>query len=214
VSRLSFLWGRRARRWAFRAVFAASMALALLAYGIPLWYHTHGQRILVVTSGSMAPTFNTGDAVVITKISPSELRPGQVVTFWPMGHQGNLTTHRIINLLERPDYIYGTTTPIEGPNGEAQVSQYIQTQGDANGDPDYNLTPVANVRGAVTEVKKGWGYPLGYAHSPLGRFLIFAPPLALLLGAELMSWRRRPKPSPTTTSTKTRENRDAVATPA
>lgn len=209
---VSVLWGRRARRWAFRAVFAVSMTLALLAYGVPLWYHVHGQRILVVTSGSMAPTFNAGDAVVITKISPSELRPGQVVTFWPIGHKGALTTHRIINLLERPDYVYGTTTPITDVNGKAQSTQYIRTQGDANGDADFDLTPVANVRGAVTEVKKGWGYPLGYAHSPLGRFLIFAPPLVLLLMAELLSWRRRAHPEPT--DARNRENRDVVASPA
>jgi signal peptidase len=191
------------------------MTLALLAYGVPLWYHMHGQRILVVTSGSMAPTFNAGDAVVITKISPSELRPGQVVTFWPIGHQGALTTHRIINLLERPDFVYGTTDPITDADGEPQSTQYIRTQGDANSGPDFDLTPVANVRGAVTEVKKGWGYPLGYAHSPLGRFLIFAPPLVLLLSAELMSWRRRPtKDAATAGAPQSREKRDAVASPA
>lgn len=203
--------GRRARRWTFRAVFAVSMSVALVAYGIPLWYHLHGERILVVTSGSMYPTFKTGDAVIITKITPSELRPGQVVTFWPIGHEKALTTHRIIDLLERPDYITGTHDPIYGTDGKPQVSQYIRTQGDANGDPDFDLTPVANVRGTVAEVKAGWGYPLGYAHSPLGRFLIFAPPLVLLLLAELLSWRRRPQAR---TAANSREKHDALAFPA
>lgn len=209
---VSVLWGRRARRWGFRAVFAVSMTLALLAYGVPLWYHVHGQRILVVTSGSMAPTFNAGDAVVITKISPSELRPGQVVTFWPIAKDARLTTHRIINLLERPDLVHGETTVLLGPDGKPQMSQYIQTQGDANSGPDYDLTPVSNVRGAVTGVKRGWGYPLGYAHSPLGRLLIFAPPLVLLLLAELLSWRgqRRARPA----GPQPREKRDALVTPA
>ena len=80
---------------------------------------------------------------------------------------------------------------------------------------DGNLTPVANVRGTVSEVKRGWGYPLGYAHSALGRLLIFAPPLILLLTAELLSWRRRPtKAAPAAASSRTREARDAVASPA
>jgi hypothetical protein len=81
---------------------------------------------------------------------------------------------------------------------------------------DGNLTPVANVRGTVSDVKRGWGYPLGYAHSALGRLLIFAPPLLLLLTAELLSWRRRPAKSNAAApaNPRSREARDAVASPA
>lgn len=207
------LWGSGARRWSFRAVFAVSLLIALLAYGIPLWYHVHGQRILIVTSGSMAPTFNTGDAVIIDKISPNELRPGQIVTFWPIGHGGTLTTHRIADLVEVPDFYPGTETVIKDADGRVQKTQFIRTQGDNNHGYDANLTPVANVRGTVSDVKRGWGYPLGYAHSAMGRFLIFAPPLVLLLTAELLSWRRRPA-TPVAATNKTRESRDALATPA
>ena len=193
MRRMSVIWGPVIRRWSYRAVFAASIIIAVLAYGIPLWYHVHGQRILVVTSGSMAPTFNTGDAVIIEPISPSELRAGQVVTFWPIDHSGPLTTHRIVGLVEVTDFDGpNSEVPIRDSNGDIQKSQFIRTQGDANKSLDGNLTPIANVRGTVSEVKRGWGYPLGYAHSALGRLLIFAPPLILLLTAELLSWRRRP----------------------
>ena len=211
------LWGSGARRWSYRAVFAVSLLVALLAYGIPLWYHVHGQRILVVTSGSMAPTFNTGDAVIIDKISPNELRPGQIVTFWPIGHGGTLTTHRVVDLIEVPDFYPDTDTPILDADGRVQKTQFIRTQGDGNHGYDANLTPVANVRGTVSDIKRGWGYPLGYAHSALGRFLIFAPPLILLLTAELLSWRRRPSQPASILESPTnrpRESRDAVAAPA
>lgn len=213
---------RRGGRWAFRAVFLVSMTLAVLAYGVPLWYHLQGQRILVVTSGSMAPApgepkaygqFDAGDAVIVTKVAPNELRVGQVVTYWPLGHEGALTTHRIVNLVERQNFLIGTQTPILDEAGRPTFSQYIQTKGDANSGPDFDLTPVANVRGTVSAVKPGWGYALGYAHAPLGRFLIFAPPLTLLLLAELLSWRRRPKAlAPATT--RPRESRDAVTSSA
>ena len=127
------MWGPGTRRWSYRAVFAASIVVAVLAYGIPLWYHVHGQRILVVTSGSMAPTFNTGDAVIIEPISPSELRAGQVVTFWPIDHSGPLTTHRIVGLVEVTDFDGpDSEVPIRDSNGDIQKSQFIRTQGDAN----------------------------------------------------------------------------------
>ncbi len=212
MSTAGISWGRRARRWTFRLVFAVSLSVALFAYGLPLWYHVHGQRILVVTSGSMERQpgqpvqpgqFNTGDAVVITTIAPTELRTGQVVTFWDAGHS-TLTTHRIIDLVERED--------LENGKDLGTTTRYIRTKGDSNGSPDPDLTPVANVRGAVADVKPGWGYFLGYAHSPLGRFLVFAPPLILLLTAELLSWRRRPAAGASARDGK--EQRDAVASPA
>jgi signal peptidase I len=225
VSKVDSLWGRGARRWTFRLVFAASMSVAVLAYGIPLWYHLHGQRILVVTGGSMegppgsqqvAGQFNVGDAVVITKIAPTELRIGQVVAFRPTGLEGTLTTHRIIDLVEKPDLenVDGNNREVKDVNGNVVTTRYIRTKGDANSDPDPDLTPIANVRGAVSQIRPGWGYFLGYAHSPLGRFLVFAPPLILLLGAELLSWRRRPDQPQHSEHDQRREHRDAFATTA
>ena len=214
---------RRGGRWAFRAVFLVSMTLAVLAYGVPLWYHLQGQRILVVTSGSMAPApgqpkaygqFNAGDAVS----SPRSRRTSCASARWsPTGRSGTraaLTTHRIVNLVERQNFLdrHADADPRRGA-ARPTYSQYIQTKGDANSGPDFDLTPVANVRGTVSGVKPGWGYALGYAHAPLGRFLIFAPPLILLLLAELLSWRRRPQAIAPATP-RPRESRDAVTSSA
>ncbi len=232
MSRFSVLWGRGAQRWSFRAVFLLFLGVAFLSYGIPLWYDLQGQRILIVTSGSMARQpdqpvepgqFNAGDAVVITPIAPTELQIGQVVTYWDteaktvtVGDtevERHLTTHRIIDLVKRPQLENNTGAPLVDRNDNAVMVEYIRTKGDSNRAPDPNLTPVSNVRGVVAGVKPGWGYFLGYAHSPIGRFLVFAPALILLLAAEMLSWRRRPEPEPLP-SRPTRGKRDALATPA
>jgi signal peptidase len=174
------------RRWAFRSVLAVFVLLILASYAVPLWFQIQGDRLLVVTSGSMAPEIQAGDAVVIRQVtSASQLRPGQVVTFYPT-ESSQLITHRIV---------YLATVVRRDENGQVVVDQngnelrdpYIRTKGDANATEDPNLTPATQVRGIVREVHPGWGFLLGLAHSPLGRLLLFAPPLLMLAGAELIS---------------------------
>ena len=96
------IWGHAAiRRWAFRVVFAVSLVGIIVTNGVPLWYRLHGDRLLVVTSGSMEPQIHAGDAVVIRPLTAPELRVGQVVTFQaPLSDR--YTTHRIVAILREP----------------------------------------------------------------------------------------------------------------
>ncbi|HTY73096.1 MAG TPA: signal peptidase I [Actinomycetes bacterium] len=190
---LAPLAGDRARRVAFRLVIGAFVAAILVSYSVPLWYHLKGEQLLVVTSGSMQPTVREGDAVVVHPISPTELRRGMVVTFWTAAQSPRrLETHRIVDLKTLPV----TTSDghlVYDANGQVETRQVIQTKGDGNAFPDPNMTPVTNVRGVVVAVKTGWGRQLLWAHSGTGRLLLFGPPLLMLLGAELLSWRRVPR---------------------
>ena len=65
--------------------------LLFLVYGIfpNRWYH-----VLYIYSGSMQPTFSSGDLIVITP-KPDALEPGMVLT---MNVNGQLVTHRLIGL--------------------------------------------------------------------------------------------------------------------
>jgi signal peptidase I len=182
----AFLRNQAVRRWAFRAAFLASLVGVLVANTVPLVYRLHGERLLVVTSGSMEPRIHAGDAVVIRPLTAPQLRVGQVVTFQAPGSD-RYTTHRIIAIERR----YLVADP--GPDDHEQY--FIRTQGDHNLTPDPNLTPIGSIRGIVTETLPGWGRFLTWAHSATGRFVLFAPPLLLLLGAELLSW-RKPRRSP------------------
>jgi signal peptidase len=174
-------WVAAARRWIFRAVFAVSLVGILLAHGLPLWFQLHGERLLIVTSGSMEPDILAGDAVVIRQLQASELRVGQVVTFQAPGSK-SYTTHRIVGIHKR--YL------VEDPGPEDRPSFFVQTQGDNNPKPDPDFTPIGSVRGIVTSVLPDWGYFLAWAHSAEGRLLLFGPPLLLILAAEALSWRR------------------------
>lgn len=69
------------------------------------WY-----QILAVTNGSMAPTLNVEDAIVVVK--PNDVKIGDVVTFRA---DGKITTHRLVGINSDGTY---------------------QTKGDANDEPD------------------------------------------------------------------------------
>ena len=165
--------------------FAASLA-------VPLWFQLQDQRLLIVTSGSMAPYFNAGDAVVMQNITdPSQLQVGQVASFWPPGSD-SLVTHRIVDLTSLPvlelDESTGSMVPtLDEATGLPIMQPYIVTQGDANPNPDPDATPLGRVRGVVLEVYPQWGQLLGWAHSPQGRFVMLAPPLLLLVVMEVAS---------------------------
>jgi len=173
--------------WTVVAVCTAAYAVSLL---VPLWFQVHDQRLLIVTSGSMAPRFDAGDAVVMKRIDdPSELRIGQVASFWPPGSH-ELVTHRIVGMKMLPALKFNEATQrtepkLDAKTGEEILQPYILTQGDANAEPDPNATPLTQVRGVILGVHPGWGYVLAWAHSSQGRLVMLAPPLAVLAGLEI-----------------------------
>lgn len=175
--------------WSIAGLCVAAYASSLL---VPLWFQLNQQRLLIVTSGSMSPYFDAGDAVVMRQITdPSQLRVGQVASFWPPGSD-NLVTHRIVELTMLPvlqqDEATGRMVPtIDPATGKAAERPYILTKGDANTTPDPNATPLSRVRGVVLGVHPQWGAILGWAHSSDGRLVMLAPPLTILAGMEIAS---------------------------
>lgn len=188
---------RRRRAWWRTAISVALwtvVAAGALAYGtslgVPLWFQAQGQRLLIVTSGSMAPTFVAGDVVQLKAITDeSQLKVDQVVTFRPVGSQ-NLVTHRVVALhklpamVETPD---GRSVPRLDSAGNEIMQAYIVTQGDANASPDPDATPVSRVRGVVLGWHHGWGRVLLWAGSAEGRATMLVPPLTALGLLELVA---------------------------
>lgn len=194
VARLSL--PRRVLRTALWTVVVVCGLAYATSLAVPLWFQANGQRLLIVTSGSMSGpeqgSFDAGDAVVMRRITdPSQLRIGQVATFWPAGSD-QLVTHRIIALKNLPvleqDEATGTMVPKHDPaTGEALTRPYIFTKGDANADPDPDATPLAQVRGIILHVYPRWGWVLDWAGSAQGRAVMLAPPLAALATLEILS---------------------------
>ena len=162
-----------------------------VSLAVPLWFQVHHQRLLIVTSGSMAPKFDAGDAVVLRAISDeSDLKVGQVISFWPIGSD-ELVTHRIVALRKLPDLkqdeATGNMVPKVGPDGTPLTKSYVITKGDANEDPDVNATPITRIRGVQLAVHRGWGWVLQWAGSPRGRAVMLVPPLVALATLELLA---------------------------
>lgn len=165
------VWAARMRTAAKRtvgvvvgiAIVPALVALALL----PLF----GMRTMIVLSGSMSPTFDTGDAVVVAETPPDEVAIGDVITYAGYGTD-RLTTHRVIDIRE-----------VDG-------QLHYRTQGDANPDPDPNLAPAAGLQGEVRLAVPHLGWMLSPLMTRTGKLLILGLPATLLVGMQLRTLSR------------------------
>lgn len=196
-----------ARRWAFRLLLALSLVGALAAYGGPLLYQLRGERLFVLTSGSMQDMYPIGTAVVGRSVTPDQLRVGQVVTFRPTG-TNEYVTHQIVAFKRINEH---TTTAAKS---EVVPHYYVQTKGTNNPDPDPNLTPVSNVRFLVIGGYPGLGRWLVWSRTLEGKLVLFLPPFLLLLFAEMWSWRRAGSAKPQGSRTPSPGADDAKPLPA
>ena len=183
------LWRRLVSVGLWTVVVVCGLAYAV-SIAVPAWFDVHDQRLLIVTSGSMAPKFDAGDAVVLRAIiDESDLKVNQVISFWPTGSQ-ELVTHRIVELRKIPDVVRdadGRQVPRLGADGKPKMRSYVITKGDANPYPDVNATPVERVRGVVLAVHPGWGWVLDWAGSSRGRAVMLVPPLLAIATLEVLS---------------------------
>ena len=185
-------WARRAVAALLWTVVALGVTGFVAATVVPLWFQARDQRLLIVTSGSMEPRFSAGDVVVLRAVGDaSELRPGLVVTFQPIG-SSELVTHRIVEVVRLPVMrevpgTDGRQAPVLDAAGEPETRAYIRTQGDANAAPDPDATPIERVRGVLLSVHEGWGRALAWATSAAGRAMLLGPPLLALATLEVLS---------------------------
>jgi signal peptidase len=115
-----------------------------------------GHGLLVVKSGSMSPSVNTGDAVLVRRLDVPRTRTldtGTIVTFSSPDNDGLLVTHRIIDV---------KTFGHAGPT-------YV-TKGDANELPDASLLTVDRLVGVVA------------GHIPRGGYVLYALQQPQILG--------------------------------
>jgi len=91
-----------------------------------------------VISGSMRPTLDVGDVVIIAKVSADTVKPGDIIQFREA--EGVTTVHRVVEIQE------------------SEGQRFFITKGDANSEPDTNPVLSANVVGkAVFDIPKiGW----------------------------------------------------------
>ena len=133
-----------------------------------------GWRSLAVLSGSMAPTLQTGDEIVVRPVAPVALRVGDVVTFNDPSRGDVLVTHRV-----RDVRVTGATV-------------HVVTRGDANdGSERWSVAADGRVGRVAYRLPKV-GYATVAAGGPLGRILLVVVPAILLGACEIWRvWRPR-----------------------
>jgi signal peptidase len=134
-----------------------------------------GYRGFTVLSGSMTPTFRTGDVIVAEKIAPLDVRIGDIVSFRSPDDPKKLLTHRVISMRA----------------ADGKVA--FVTRGDANTGVERWTIADSGVLGHVKYKIPKIGYIANRAGSRFGRLLLLVVP-ALLLGVlELRRIWRKPE---------------------
>lgn len=110
------------------------VAVAIIWFAVGLF----PMQPTTIISGSMRPTLEVGDVVIIAKVSAGTVKPGDIIQFREA--EGVTTVHRVVEIQE------------------SEGQRFFITQGDANREPDADPVLPANVVGkAVFEIPKiGW----------------------------------------------------------
>jgi signal peptidase len=153
-----------ARQWIGNAALTLLIAGAVILLSVGIGA-VLGFRALVVRSGSMAPAIRSGDVVVTRLVRPSAAEPGDVVTFRDPSRQGDLVTHRVVQV--RP---------------EGNRLAFV-TRGDANtGEERWSIEQHGTIGSAAFRVP-GAGHVLAWLRMPAvrtGLLLVSALALAAL----------------------------------
>jgi len=115
-------------------VITTIIAIAIIWFAVGL-FPVHPTTVI---SGSMRPTLDVGDVVIVAKVSTSNIKTGDIIQFREA--ERVTTVHRVIEI------------------GEIEGKKVFITQGDANSEPDADHVLPANVVGkAIFHIPKiGW----------------------------------------------------------
>ena len=178
---------KQRRSWLSR-VLSALMTLVVLvilaaAVALAVVPRVLDGAALTVLTGSMVPTYNPGDVVVVRGVhdAEAEVEIGDVVSFQPLPNDPTLITHRVV-----------------AKSFTAEGTQFV-TRGDANSADDEPEIP-EQIKGKVV-----YSIPLvGHVSLWLGQrrtLAVTGGAIALLAYATVMMFRRDPKKSPAAPAT-------------
>lgn len=145
---------------------AALLTLGTVVFTVLILPKFFGWSSYVVTSGSMAPTFNVGSVVVAAPTTPGAVAVKDVVVF---RDPDGFTTHRIV----------GMTSKAAGRN----TTTTLVTQGDANEDADPTPLDPRNVVGKARFAVPHLGYVVNSVRSPVGAGALAALALFVLFSS-------------------------------
>lgn len=92
----------------FLAVFSIVSVISVRNNRVPFLF---GFASVQLVSGSMSPKYEAGDVLLIKKVSPDEIKNGDVISFFSSDPtlKGNMNTHRVVDVTNE-NGIYKFTT--------------------------------------------------------------------------------------------------------
>ena len=156
-----------------------------------------GRAPLIVLTDSMWPTIESGDLIIVKSVDPSEVKEGDVISFFdPQSDGSAVVTHRVLKQNATaedglPSYFNPDNEPgIITENGKL----VFYTQGDGNNTPDRVPVPAGELVGVWTGTRfKGMGNVAMFLQSTPGLILCIAVPILLLVGYDVIRRRRYDK---------------------
>ena len=111
-----------------------------------------GYKPLIVLSGSMSPTFNYGDLIIVKDVDTDTLKVGDIVSF--KNSKKYITTHRI--------------------NGISKVSNCFETKGDYNNIKDLGEVCPKDIQGKYLFRIVGLGSVMLFIQKPIGFIILMS----------------------------------------
>lgn len=131
---------------------------------------------LIVLTGSMEPEISSGDMIICHTIEPSEVKTGDVISFFdPEGNGLSVVTHRVVEIVQE--------------NG----SLSFRTKGDANHVEDKTPVPAENLVGIYQTRIRGAGNLAMFMQSTPGFVVCVGLPLLCMVIYDLLRRRRYEK---------------------
>lgn len=138
--------------------------ILLMVSGIVLYKYRAGDRLLSVQSGSMAPSFDNGDAVLVRKVKLQNLIVGDVISYHSPADSRVVVSHRLVSI----DYQTGR----------------LVTKGDSILPQDLPF-PSNRLIGKVYTVVPYVGTGLDWLHTPTGIMIAVYTPAACVILYEI-----------------------------
>ena len=152
--------------WLATIAVIAVMVAVIAFVTVPRILGWHG---VIVLSGSMEPTLDTGAIAFVDPATPEQIKTDDILTFRREGMKKTLITHRVVD-------VQRTEKGLE-----------FTTRGDANSSIDNATVKEAQVVGKVVFDVPQVGHAVDALHDRTNHYIFIGIPAALLILNELMS---------------------------
>lgn len=153
-------------------VLLLAIVLPFVIYAVP--QVVGADSSYVVLSGSMQPTMNPGDVVVVKDVPAEEIETGDIITF-QRGEQTSPTTHRVIEVVQDGDSVAFRTAGDNSESADREAVTPTQIEG--------RIPVVAGVPFVIPLI----GHIIRFASTQTGFGLLVAIPIGVLFLTEVWS---------------------------